>query len=101
MTCTDDFPAHNWVLLLAIILTLTGCTAATMYRPDSVEHLDDLTLTFIEFDDQGEPWAPAQLERTIQVIDEEHNAGKRTVVLLFVHGWHNDASKREDRKQDN
>ncbi|MGB5891042.1 MAG: hypothetical protein WBH75_13870, partial [Thermoanaerobaculia bacterium] len=101
MTCTDQFPAYNWVLLLALILALTGCTAATMHRPDSVKHLDDFTLTFIEFDDQGEPWAPAQLERTIQVIDEEHNAGKRTVVLLFVHGWQNDASKREDRKQDN
>jgi RNase P protein component len=72
-----------------------------MHRPDSVEHLDDFTLTFIEFDDHGEPWAPAQLERTIKVIDEEHEAGKRTVVVLFVHGWQNDASKREDRGRDN
>jgi len=72
-----------------------------MHRPESVVRQDDFTLTFIEFDDHGEPWAPAQLEHTIEVIDEEHNAGKRVVVLLFVHGWNNDASKREDRKKDN
>ena len=72
-----------------------------MYRPESVLEKDGYTLTFIEFDDQGEPWAPAQLERTIQVIDEAHSEGKRSVVLLFVHGWHNDASTREDRKRDN
>ena len=89
------------ILLFAVILALSGCTTATMHRPESVERQDDFTLTFIEFDDQGEPWAPAQLERTIQVIDEEHNAGKRAVVLLFVHGWQNDASQREDRKRDN
>ncbi len=28
-------------------------------------------------------------------------SGKRAVVLLFVHGWQNDASQREDRKDDN
>jgi pimeloyl-ACP methyl ester carboxylesterase len=89
------------MLLLAVLLALTACTAATMHRPDSVERKDDFILTFIEFDDHGEPWAPAQLERTIKVIDEEHNTGKQTVVVLFVHGWQNDASKREDRKHDN
>ena len=93
--------AYKYILPVVLILALSGCTAATMHRPESVERQDDFTLTFIEFDDQGEPWAPAQLERTIQVIDEAHSAGKRTVVVLFVHGWHNDASKREDRKQDN
>jgi len=89
------------ILLVTLIVTLTGCVSAKMYRPDSVEQKDDYTLTFIEFDDQGEPWAPAQLERTIQVIDQAHIEGKRSVVLLFVHGWQNDASEREDRKDDN
>ena len=87
--------------VLGLVVTLTGCVSAQMYRPDSVEEQEDYTLTFIEFDDHGEPWAPAQLERTIQVIDEAHSAGKRSVVLLFVHGWQNDASNREDRKGDN
>jgi pimeloyl-ACP methyl ester carboxylesterase len=87
--------------ILALLVVLTGCVSAKMYRPESVLEKDDYTLSFIEFDDQGEPWAPAQLERTIQVIDQAHSEGKRSVVLLFVHGWHNDASTREDRKQDN
>lgn len=80
---------------------LAACTPAAMHRPESVLEKDDFTLTFIEFDDHGEPWAPTQLERTVQVIDDAHGDGKRTVVVLFVHGWHNDASKREDRKADN
>ncbi|MGB5295195.1 MAG: hypothetical protein WBP34_09620, partial [Thermoanaerobaculia bacterium] len=93
--------ALSQISLLALLVALTGCVSAKMYRPDSVEEREDYTLTFIEFDDQGEPWAPAQLERTIQVIDEANSDGKRAVVLLFVHGWHNDASEREDRKDDN
>jgi hypothetical protein len=52
------------LLLLALIVALTGCVSAKMYRPDKVMEKDDYTLTFIEFDDQGEPWAPAQLDRT-------------------------------------
>ena len=93
--------ALSQISLLALLVALTGCVSAKMYRPDSVEEQEDYTLTFIEFDDQGEPWAPAQLERTIQVIDEANSDGKRAVVLLFVHGWQNDASEREDRKDDN
>ncbi|MGB5661389.1 MAG: SMP-30/gluconolactonase/LRE family protein [Thermoanaerobaculia bacterium] len=93
--------ALSQISLLALLVALTGCVSAKMYRPDSVEEREDYTLTFIEFDDQGEPWAPAQLERTIQVIDEANSDGKRAVVLLFVHGWQNDASERENRKDDN
>ena len=93
--------ALSQISLLALLVALTGCVSAKMYRPDSVEEQEDYTLTFIEFDDQGEPWAPAQLERTIQVIDEANSDSKRAVVLLFVHGWQNDASEREDRKDDN
>lgn len=90
-----------WILQALAMALLTACTPATMHRPESVVEKEDFTLTFIEFDDHGEPWAPTQLERTIQVIDDAHGEGKRTVVVLFVHGWHNDASKREDRKRDN
>ena len=85
---SSDLPAAaSRILLLALLVTMSGCVSAKMYRPDSVEEQEDYTLTFIEFDDHGEPWAPAQLERTIQVIDQAHIEGKRSVVLLFVHGW--------------
>lgn len=89
------------LLQLALVLTLTACTPAALHRPESIDQQEDYTLAFIEFDDQGEPWAPAQLERAIQVIDEVHSDGKRALVVLFVHGWQNDASQREDRKLDN
>ena len=101
MRSTGIPAAASRILLLALVVALTGCVSAKMYRPESVEEKDDYTLTFIEFDDQGEPWAPAQLEHTIQVIDEVNSSGKSAVVLLFVHGWQNDASQREDRKDDN
>ena len=88
-------------LLTAIAVALTACTSAALHRPESIDEKPGYTLTFIEFDDHGEPWAPEQLEGTIQVIDEIHNTDKRAVVLLFVHGWHNDASQRDERKKDN
>ena len=86
---------------LALILILPGCTKAQMHRPENIERAEDYSLAFIEFDDQGEPWAPSQLERTIQLIEDANRDGKRSVVVLFVHGWQNDASKREDRKKEN
>ena len=89
------------LLVLVLILILTGCVAARLHRPQNVEQDDGYTLAFIEFDDQGEPWAPSQLERTIRLIENANRDGKRCVVMLFVHGWHNDASKREDRKREN
>ena len=89
------------ILLLTLLVVSIGCTGAALHRPENIEERSGYTLTFIEFDDHGEPWAPEQLEGTIQVIDEVHNTGKRAVVLLFVHGWHNDASQRDERKKDN
>ena len=50
--------ALSQISLLALLVALTGCVSAKMYRPDSVEEQEDYTLTFIEFDDQGEPLAP-------------------------------------------
>jgi pimeloyl-ACP methyl ester carboxylesterase len=88
------------LLLLALILALTGCVKAKLHRPENIERQDDYALAFIEFDDHGEPWAPSQLERTVELIEQSNHKG-RTLTLLFVHGWHNDASKREDRKRDN
>lgn len=89
------------ILLLALILTLTGCVKAKMHRPENIERGGKYSLAFIEFDDHGEPWAPSQLERTIELIEQANSGGKRSLVILFVHGWNNDSSKREDRKKEN
>jgi hypothetical protein len=101
MSAAHRRPKLRHSLLLLLVLLLTACTQAALHRPENIVEQPGFTLTFLEFDDQGEPWAPEQLERTIQVIDEVHNTGKRAVVMLFVHGWHNDASQRNERKRDN
>jgi len=89
------------LILATLVLATAGCIKAKMHRPENIEPHDGYTMAFIEFDDQGEPWAPSQLERTIDLIERANSDGKRSVVVLFVHGWQNDASKREDRKKDN
>lgn len=101
MTFDRQLAWGRGVLILVLILVLTGCISARLHRPQNIERVDGYTLAFIEFDDQGEPWAPSQLERTIRLIENANRDGKRSVVVLFVHGWHNDASKREDRKEEN
>lgn len=65
-----------------------------MYRPgdESVVDGDGYTLTFIELDDQGELWDPAQVSRAARVASEHGQDPDGVIVLLFVHGWNHDAS---------
>jgi hypothetical protein len=52
------------------------------------------TLSFVEFDDMGELWqpteGPTELDRVLQEIQRQRD--KAPIVLLFVHGWKNNAS---------
>ena len=88
------------LLLLGAVLFLAACVKGKMHRPQNIERVEGYTVAYIEFDDHGELWSPQQLERTVDLIENANDKGKVGVVL-FVHGWHNDASKREDRKKDN
>lgn len=83
------------VPLLAGLLALS-CTANQMYRPTSLEEHDDYSLAFLEFDDQGELWSPAQLDSALAHL-ERLNTGPGVALVVFVHGWNNDASPREDQ----
>jgi len=47
-------------------------------------------LSFIEFDEQGDYWDRRQLGWTIDAIKREARA-KDLVLLIYVHGWQNDA----------
>lgn len=54
-------------------------------------------LSFIEFDDRGEFFERGQLEQALQTIrqvKEEASAEYPLAVVLFVHGWKNNASDR-------
>lgn len=53
-------------------------------------------LGFLEFDDQGEPWDPAQLA---QIQNEMRKLQKQNIPLrtiIFIHGWNNNASDEKD-----
>jgi hypothetical protein len=83
--------------LLAGLLTLS-CTANRMYRPASLEVHPDYSLAFIELDDQGELWAPSQLDRALAHLERLNRSDYGVALVLFVHGWNTDASPREERE---
>lgn len=85
-------------LLTAGLLALS-CTAHRMHRPVSVEDHPDYSLAFIEFDDQGELWSPSQLDSALAHL-EHLNSGPGVALVVFVHGWNNDASTREEQPED-
>jgi hypothetical protein len=68
-------------------------------------------LAFIEFDEMGEMWDPAQLEAASGLIGRTKAAtatgpdgpGPSPIVVVFIHGWKNNAktdSERQVRDQD-
>ena len=76
------------------------------------EAIRDLcTLSIIEFDDQGEFWKPKQLDETLDLIQQhsvrgegsirgaDGEPGDEALVLIFVHGWKNDASPENEAEK--
>jgi pimeloyl-ACP methyl ester carboxylesterase len=86
-----------------------------MYRPTNFFSYEELTtrqfepietnnndpwryrLAFIEFDDRGEMFKRAQLDRAVREIAKARAdakvQGRRAVLAVFVHGWKNNASE--------
>ena len=94
----------TWALFVALLVgvaALPGCVKPSYHRPANLEVGEDYTVAYIEFDDQGEPWDPTQLERTIELIEKANDEHAKVAVLLFVHGWQNDASSPDQRKGEN
>ncbi len=106
-----------WLPLLALAALLTGCVSNRAYRDrdsrpwphrpqtafvqgpqlDQYEPFTAATpdhpfdLSYIEFDEKGDYWDRRQLGWTVQSI--KHAASAKDVVLVvYVHGWQNDAS---------
>jgi hypothetical protein len=69
-----------------------------MYRTVSVEEHPGYSLAFIEFDDQGELWAPSQLDRALNHLERLNQSEDGIALVLFVHGWNADASPREEKE---
>jgi hypothetical protein len=50
-------------------------------------------LAYIEFKDNGQPWDALQTERALELIGQaKADNGGAAVVLLYVHGWKNNAN---------
>ncbi len=89
------------VLLLVALTSITsGCVSNRMYRPDSIQQESNYTLAFVEFDDQGEPWSPRQLFRTLDLIEKAGQGDAGSIVFVFIHGWNNNASLKHEQKKD-
>jgi pimeloyl-ACP methyl ester carboxylesterase len=84
-------------LLASLYVLISGCTPNQMYRPTSVEVEGDYTLSYIEFDDQGEPWSPVQAQQTLALIERANARPEGCVVIVFVHGWNNNDSAEQEQ----
>jgi hypothetical protein len=85
-------------VLMAAGLLVLSCTANRMHRPVSVEDHPDYSLAFIEFDDQGELWAPSQLDRALALLEHENRSPSGVALAMYIHGWNNSASQDEERE---
>jgi hypothetical protein len=98
-------------IFLAIVLGTTGCACNKQYRtsygpfnaakPDHkaiIESTEFYKLGFVEFDDQGQFWDLNQRDVVEQMVrdqagisDKTHSASQPMVLVLFVHGWKDNA----------
>jgi hypothetical protein len=97
---------------------MNGCVSNRIYRPGSAAVQTapvvdgrvspaNFKLGIIEFDDMGESWEKCtsltdpnncQLSRVLDLIREEKKSGD-VVVVVFTHGWKNNASPDNEEKK--
>jgi len=87
------------VFSLFFVLVLSGCVQPRLYRPVSIQEEEGYTLAFIEFDDQGELWSPSQMFRATELIERANQAEARSTVVVFIHGWQNNASPEQEQEE--
>ena len=94
---------NNRPILLALaavaLLALPGCVANKQYRfvnskesPAFESHTPEhpYQLSFIEFDERGDYWDRRQVGSAAHHIK---TSAKPVLLVVFIHGWHNDASE--------
>lgn len=106
--------------ILSLLMIGTSCVANRPYRRDQSlvpkapsinESQPQYDLAYLEFDDMGEFWtigdlnqfetAPStsQLSQVLDLINRRKQTGD-VVVITFIHGWHNNASKYDEGNHD-
>jgi hypothetical protein len=111
-------PCRSFLPLLALGLLIDGCVSNRIYRPggaavqtapivDGAVTPSNFKLGIIEFDDMGESWEKCtsltdpnncQLSRVLNLIREGKKSGD-VVVVVFTHGWKNNASRENEEKK--
>ncbi|MFQ5937402.1 MAG: hypothetical protein ACE5LB_13445, partial [Acidiferrobacterales bacterium] len=91
--------AARAALLLVVLLATTACISNRMYRSDNIQKEADYSLAYVEFDDQGELWAPPQVPRAVKLIEEASQTKSGGFFVFFVHGWRNNASEKHEQKE--
>ena len=66
----------------------------TPLETSGIEIHDDYRLHFLEFDDQGQMYATQQFQRLVDSLERDAAAPERPriVLVLYAHGWTNNAS---------
>ncbi|WP_322051724.1 hypothetical protein [Paraburkholderia bannensis] len=85
--------------LLAIGAALVAVTAVTLggcsfyNREYKTENIDSnpYDLKLVQFDDFGSFWDANKANETLRQVDEAARSGN-TLVVVFIHGWHHNAS---------
>jgi len=56
----------------------------------------DFSLNFVEFSDKGTPFDKTQLPAALAQLRDAgaKNTGRKTIVFIYIHGWHNGADER-------
>jgi hypothetical protein len=105
------------IAFCTVLLFVVGCTSNKPFRTNFtpcnpaqagadctnpvIESTPDYNLGFVEFDDQGWFWDTNQVKAVEQMIRSEGGIGhtdttQGIVILLFVHGWKNNAATNND-----
>ncbi len=55
-------------------------------------------INFIEFKDNGQLWDPKEQDQALRFIRAAPENGKKTLLVVYVNGWKNNADERKCRK---
>lgn len=88
------------LVAISIMLILVSCNYGHKQYRKSADITPSLTAPLvIEVDDFGRFWDRQATEATLQTI-EKASLNKNTVVHVFIHGWHHNASESDSNFQD-
>ncbi len=81
------------IAALAIALLLGGCSLYHHAFPDSHPTQPGYDLEIVQLDDFGSFWEPSRARATLAKVEaQSQSRSESTYVVVFIHGWHNNAA---------